>query len=45
VAHVPADVEANKHIQEGDLTQAANRQGQYLETNTPETLDGTAERG
>jgi integrase len=33
------------HIQEGDLTQAANRQGQYLDMNTPETLDGTAERG
>jgi len=33
------------HIQEGDLTQAANRQGEYLDMNTPETLDGTAERG
>jgi integrase len=33
------------HIQENDLTQAANKLGKFLEGNTPGTLDGKAERG
>ena len=33
------------HIQEIDLTQAANKLGKYLQENTPGTLDGTGESG
>jgi integrase len=33
------------HIQEADLTQAANKLGKYLQGNTPGTLDGTGESG
>ena len=33
------------HIQEGDLTQAANKLGKYLQENTPGTLDGKGARG
>jgi hypothetical protein len=32
------------HIQDGDLTNAANKFGKYLETTTPVTFDETAER-
>jgi integrase len=32
------------HIQEIDLTQAANKLGKYLQENTPGTLDGTVEK-
>lgn len=33
------------HIQEEDLTHAANTLGKYLQRNTPGTLDETAEKG
>jgi len=33
------------HIREEDLTQAANRLGEYLQQHTPGTLDGVPHKG